>query len=123
MRIQKLHIENFKGIILQFIATTHSPFIVQSLKADEILNLDNNKTGQHPDSMSIEQNALFMGVESINSESFDNKEKTALEYLEILDNESSSDNDLEKLDELIESSTDPVFKAKLKLERLAKFGK
>ncbi len=107
---------------IQFIATTHSPFIVQSLKANEILNLDENNIDEHPDSMSIEQNALFMGVESKNSASFGNREKAALEYLSIL-NKKPNDKSLKRLDELIEISSDPVFKAKLKLERLAKFGK
>ena len=107
---------------IQFIITTHSPFIVQSLKADEILNLDNNTIDEHPDSMSIEQNALFMGVESKNSTSFHNKEKAAIEYLNIL-NSNSPENELDRLNELIEISPDPVFKAKLHLERLAKLGK
>ena len=107
---------------LQFIVTTHSPFIVQSLKADEVLNLDENKIDEHPDTMSLEQNAIFMGVETKNSVLFNKKEKTAIEYLKILNQDSTKDG-LEKLDELIETSTDPVFKAKLQLERLAKFGK
>ncbi|MEZ4852314.1 MAG: AAA family ATPase [Bacteroidia bacterium] len=107
---------------LQFITTTHSPFIVQSLKANEVINLDENKIDQHPDSLSLEQNALFMGVESKNSNNFFNKEKTAIDYLEILEG-NPTEEELSKLDELIENSTDPVFKAKMKFEKLARFGK
>ena len=107
---------------LQFIATTHSPFIVQSLNADEILNLGNNRIDEHPNTMSLEQNAIFMGVESKNSTSFNKKEKAAIEYLEILNNKSPN-KDIDRLNELIETSSDPVFKAKLQLERLAKIGK
>ncbi len=108
---------------LQFIVTTHSPFIVQSLKANEIINLDGNLTDQHPNSMSIEENAIFMGVESKNSKIFNEKEKAAFDYLKILKEGTGDKTDLEKLDELIETSSDPIFKAKLKLERLAKYGR
>lgn len=108
---------------IQFIATTHSPFIVQSLKSYEIINLDGKSIDQHPDSMSIEQNAIFMGVESKNSKLFDEKEKAAFDYLNILKEGVENESDKEKLDELIETASDPVFKAKLKLERLAKLGK
>lgn len=108
---------------IQFIVTTHSPFIVQSLKSNEIINLDGNLIDQHPDSMSIEQNAIFMGVESKNSKQFVEKEKAAFNYLSILKEGADGDLDTQKLDALIETTSDPVFKAKLKLERLAKFGK
>ncbi len=107
---------------IQFIVTTHSPFIVQSLKSHEIINLDGKLTDQHPDSMSIEQNAIFMGVESKNSILFNEKEKAAFDYLNILKEGVVNESDIEKLDKLIETTSDPVFKAKLKLERLAKLG-
>lgn len=107
---------------IQFIATTHSPFIVQSLKSYEIINLDGQLTDQHPDSMSIEENAIFMGVKSKNSKLFNEKEKAAFDYLKILKKGIEHESDIQKLDELIETSSDPVFKAKLKLERLAKIG-
>jgi len=121
---QKVIVPNLKRTFpnLQFIITTHSPFIVQSLKANEILNLENNEIDQHPDSMSIEQNALFMGVESRNSSSFSKKEKIAINYLKILESDSSED-ELIKLQELIDSTSDPVFKAKLMMEKLSKYGK
>ena len=68
---------------IQFIVTTHSPFIVQSLNSNEVINLDGNSIDQHPNSMTIEQNALFMGVESNNSKLFSDKEKIAFDYLNI----------------------------------------
>ena len=107
---------------IQFIVTTHSPFIVQSLKSNEIINLDGKSIDEHPDTMSIEQNAIFMGVQSKNSKLFDEKEKAAFDYLNILKKGVVNESDIQKLDELIETSSDPVFKAKLKLERLAKLG-
>lgn len=108
---------------IQFIVTTHSPFIVQSLKSNEIINIDGNTIDEHPDSMTIEQNAIFMGVESKNSKLFTEKEKVAFDYLNILKEDVPNESDIEKLDELIETASDPVFKAKLKLERITKFGK
>lgn len=108
---------------IQFIVTTHSPFIVQSLSSNEIINLDGNSIDQHPNSMTIEQNAIFMGIESDNSKQFLDKEKAAFDYLNILKKGVENEDDLQKLDKLIETSIDPVFRAKLKLERLAKFGR
>lgn len=40
---------------IQFIVTTHSPFIVQSLKADELINLDGNNATEDPINKSIEE--------------------------------------------------------------------
>ncbi len=107
---------------IQFIATTHSPFIVQSLRADEIINLDNETIDENPNTLSIEDNASLMGVKEGMSEEFTTKEQTATDYLKLLDSE-PSDEVLAKLDELIASTTDPAFKAKLQMERLSKFGK
>ena len=107
---------------IQFITTTHSPFIVQSLKANEILNLDAQQIDQHPDSMTLEENALFMGIRNKHSLSFNHKEKLAIDYLQLLNNKDNGKG-LEKLETLIDLTQDPVLKAKLKLEKLSKFGK
>lgn len=109
---------------IQFIVTTHSPFIVQSLKADEVINLDGNLLSEDPDVLTIEENALYMGVSDDNSLKFERKEKLATEYLNLLNGENPSKEALEKLEALlIEFSDDPVFVAKLKLEKLIKIGK
>ena len=97
---------------MQFIATTHSPFIVQSLKADEVVNLDGTPIDQHPDTMTLEQNALFMGVDSPDSKDFDEKEMLATRYLKALDANGEGREEIERLDRLIEKTGDPVFKAK-----------
>jgi predicted ATP-binding protein involved in virulence len=107
---------------VQFIATTHSPFIVQSLKSNEVINLDSKLINENPDTLSIADNALLMGVKSEMSEDFSIKEEIALSYLTLLDSE-PTDAVLTKLNELIASTTDPAFKAKLIIERLSKFGK
>jgi predicted ATP-binding protein involved in virulence len=108
---------------IQFIVTTHSPFIVQSLKADEVINLDKNELSENPDVMSIEENALFMGVSDDNSSKFERKEKLAIEYFNLLDAKNPSQEALSKLEQLlVEFSDDPAFVAKLKLEKLIKLG-
>ena len=106
---------------IQFVLTTHSPFIVQSLKANEVFNLDDNLLDVHPNSLSLEENALYMGVKNTRSIDFKENEENAFNYLTLL-GEEKSDEILEKLNELISKTTDPVFKAKLRFERLAKFG-
>jgi predicted ATP-binding protein involved in virulence len=109
---------------IQFIVTTHSPFIVQSLKAEEVINLDENELSEDPDVMTIEENALFMGVSDDNSDKFERKEKLATEYLSLLDVNNPSEEALEKLEALlVEFSDDPAFVAKLKLEKLIRIGK
>lgn len=109
---------------IQFIVTTHSPFIVQSLKANEVINLDGNVLPEDPDVLSIEENALFMGVTDDNSDKFERKEKLATDYLTLLNGENPSEEALSKLEALlIEFSDDPAFVAKLKLEKLIKIGK
>lgn len=109
---------------IQFIVTTHSPFIVQSLKAHEVINLDGNKLSENPDVLTIEENALFMGVLDDNSDKFDRKEKLATEYLRLLDVNNPSEEALNNLEGLlIEFSDDPAFVAKLKLEKLIKLAK
>jgi len=109
---------------IQFIVTTHSPFIVQSLKADEVINLDGKLLAEDPNVLTFEENALFMGVSDSNSEKFERKEKFATEYLKSLNVHNPSQEALDKLDELlIEFSDDPAFVAKLKLEKLIKLGK
>ncbi len=107
---------------LQFIATTHSPFIVQSLEADEIINLDGYKIDQHPNTMSLDQNAAFMGVAHETSTVLANKTSLALDYLKILEEKEDKKVERERLEALIENSNDPVFKAKMQLEKLSKFG-
>jgi predicted ATP-binding protein involved in virulence len=122
---QRVVVEDLKRTFpkIQFIVTTHSPFIVQSLKANELINLDDRIFAEDPDKLTIEENALHMGVKDDNSEKFDRKEKFATEYLELLkDAENPDDNAFNKAKELLsEFSDDPAFIAKLKIEELIKF--
>lgn len=103
---------------LQFIATTHSPFIVQSLQADEVFNLDSNVLPEHPNTLSLAENALFMGVDSVLSAEIEQKGQIAFDYLSELQ-KGESNSRLAELQSMIERTSDPVFRAKLRLEHLA----
>ncbi|MCG8208165.1 AAA family ATPase [Tenacibaculum finnmarkense] len=109
---------------IQFIVTTHSPFVVQSLSSNEIIDLNGNISEENPSDLSIDQNISFMGVENLKSNYFSSKEKVVNEYLDVLNNSTNSETEiLESLDELlIQVSNDPVLVAKLKIERISKLG-
>lgn len=114
---------------IQFIATTHSPFIVQSLTAEELINLDEN-TDDDPNKLSIQDvSSHIMKVEprSLNyQEQYDRTE----EYLRLLDSlKSGTEEDFKKIKphlHSIEKSAevnDPAVAAFLKMNRLAVMGK
>ncbi len=110
---------------IQFICTTHSPFIVQSLSANEVIDLD-GKIEYDPKDLQIGDVAKMMGVES--PYSVENEEDAALaeQYLHavrgIADDKEifrgPSSNDEAHLDELEAKMADPTMRALLKLERL-----
>lgn len=104
---------------IQFVATTHSPFIVQSLDASELINLDDIDLADSPDSLPIHKVATqIMGVEGIRSDDFEKRVKVATEQLESIEaqNGELTLDDFERiskaLDEMTISETDdPVYKA------------
>jgi len=115
---------------IQFIATTHSPFIVQSLKSEELIILDEDiiKDGD-PFRKNIEDVAAQeMGVEGMpRSEEFNEMQQVAEEYFSLIKQGKTSNTDVEtnnlreRLNELEEQfSEDPAFVAALKIERQAK---
>lgn len=105
---------------LQFIVTTHSPFIVQSLKADEIINLDGRVVDEDFTSMDIATTSAFMGVESKHSSEFEDQNQLAKSYIKAMKSVTNDDKEVSELEKLIEESTDPVFKAKMEIEKLTK---
>ena len=113
---------------IQFIVTTHSTFIVQSVRAEEVINLNENVLDHHPSDQTLEQNALYMGIEDIRSAIFEEKEKTATQVLEKINTAQSlegveKENLINEIDQLIiKHSNDPAFVAELKFKRLAKLG-
>lgn len=64
---------------IQFIATTHSPFIVQSLAADELVDLDNlPKSAEPPNELPLSKVATgIMGVKGIRSDDYESRVKDA----------------------------------------------
>lgn len=68
---------------LQFIATTHSPFIVQSLGEGELINLDHDTAEQNPAILPLNAVATdLMGVENIRSDNFDRRLASARKRFE-----------------------------------------
>lgn len=102
--------------LIQFVATTHSPFIVQSLKSDEVWNLD-KIMDVAPNELKIDTvSTEIMGVPNpyseTNSELY-NKSKVFLSHLEA----GKAGNELQKE---IEDIADPAVRAFLELNKLSK---
>jgi len=111
---------------IQFIATTHSPFIIQSLRPDELINLD-NRDGEYYNK-SIEDIAEdVMGVElPQQSERWKKMMQAAEKYYQVLEQaKNASEAEIEKLKEKLDElsmpySDDPAYQGFLKMERLAR---
>lgn len=108
---------------IQFIATTHSPFIVQSLGSHQLINLENIALQNEPQDVSLETNAMYMGVASPRSKIFDDKEKAAQDFFTALEAFTGSDKDKELIENKFNEymrlfSDDPVFVAKLNMAKL-----
>ena len=110
---------------IQFVATTHSPFIVQSLSREQLINLEEVELANEPHDVSLETNAMYMGVKSQRSKIFDEKERAARDFFTTLANYKGSEDDKAKIEEKFDSymrlySDDPVFVAKLNLAKMSK---
>jgi predicted ATP-binding protein involved in virulence len=108
---------------IQFIATTHSPFVIQSLRPGELINLDPDEFGEYSDK-SIEDIAEnVMGVDlPQKSERYLQMMKAAEEYFRLLREAQPRTAAIaaaeQRLNELsLPFSDDPAFQALLKLER------
>jgi predicted ATP-binding protein involved in virulence len=115
---------------IQFIATTHSPFIVQSLRADELINLD-SATDSFPQKQSLEEVAEYiMGVTNAQrSTRYQEMLEVSEQYFKLLDQGQHVNDNREiealkqKLDELIAPFyEDAAFVSFLKFKKLAKLG-
>jgi predicted ATP-binding protein involved in virulence len=104
---------------LQFVATTHSPFIVQSLKSDELINLD-RITDIDPIKLSVgEVSTAIMGLPDIHSLESQKTYKKATEYLKILEKPTKELRE-EDLVQIETSISDPGVRAFLQLQKLKK---
>lgn len=101
---------------IQFVATTHSPFITQSLKSDEIWNLD-KLMDVDPDELKIDTvSTEIMGISSPYSktnESLYNKSKNFLEHLD-------SNKSIAELQMELNEISDPAVRAFLELQKISK---
>ena len=121
---------------IQFIATTHSPFIIQSLRAEELIILDGDDVVDNPFTKSIPDIAEEeMNLEDVQrSKKFLEMQEVASTYFKLIKkqyqlsqkieelNSKKLDDEIEKikqkLDELeLEFNSDPVFVALMKAER------
>lgn len=111
---------------VQFIATTHSPFVVQSMRADEVINLDREPSLDFQRSSVEDIVEVEMGVEGVQrSEVFHAKVAAAREYLAALEGTPKGDAEVaqlkDRLDRLqVQFGNDPVYVASLLQKRAAK---
>lgn len=114
---------------VQFIATSHSPYIIQSLEAEELISLDGKILDRDPKEQSLEFTTAYMGVSSYRSAEFEEKERNAQEVYQKIErarkqNGKEQELTLEEIDKLIEKySNDPAYVAELKFKKMAKLGK
>lgn len=123
---QKNIIDDLKSTFpnIQFIITTHSPFIIQSLRVDEVISLDGT-VYEDPYKKSISEIVEDeMNLDEIQrSKKFIEMEKIASEYFELIKKEKNLNSDeiqqvKMKLDEMeLEFNNDPVYVALMRTER------
>lgn len=108
---------------IQFIATTHSPFVIQSLRSGELINLDPEEFGEYADK-SIEDIAeTVMGIDLPQKSSrYMRMMEAAEEYFRLLRDPTTQQQNLDTLEQHLNElaapfSDDPAFQAFLKLER------
>jgi predicted ATP-binding protein involved in virulence len=122
---QKVVVEDLKKAFpkIQFIVTTHSPFIVQSLNSDELINLD-LYTDVSPKDLSLEVVAEdIMNVKSPFSSDNVETEKVSLDYFELLkeaDESQNKANYIGQLEAYENAISDSGLRAFLKTARIAK---
>ena len=106
---------------IQFIVSTHSPFIVQSLKAGQLISFDDDVlTEGEPFREGLEDiTSERMGLkQDIRSQRFNEMVETAKQLFEAVDNHAANKNVIKaKLDQIeADFSDDPAYVAAIKLE-------
>lgn len=108
---------------IQFIVTTHSPFIVQSVAARNIIKLDGEIGDTDPNKRSIEEVAITeMNLNTVRSSNYNKMLEVAEKYYQlVLNNDIKADDVKKELDALeLEFSDDPAYVALLRAERNSK---
>ncbi|MFN5309518.1 MAG: AAA family ATPase [Candidatus Kapaibacterium sp.] len=123
---QKRIVADLKNVFheIQFVATTHSPFIVQSLRTDELVNLDDIVSGldNDPNKYSVEEiSENEMGVINVKrSNEFSQMQEKAKHYFTLIKNDAPKEDIQEAkriLDEIrVNFSHDPAYVALLQSE-------
>ena len=122
---QRQVVQNLKDAFpnIQFVVTTHSPFIVQSIEADELINLDIESTIS-PKDLSVDLvSHEIMGVDSNYSTKNAAKEAVSTDYFQLLEEASTQQNKFKfitRLEALENSISDPGLRAFLRMNRIAK---
>ena len=108
---------------IQFIATTHSPFVIQALRPGELINLDPEEFGEYADRSieDIAENVMGVALPQ-KSERYMKMMHAAESYFRLLRASNGNPTKLaaaeNRLNELsVPFSDDPAFQALLKLER------
>ena len=124
---QKHILQDFQNSFpqIQFIVSTHSPFIVQSLKANQLISFDEGvNTSGEPCKESIEDVAeTRMGMkQDLRAKRYMDMLDLASQYYELIKNDEEVDPELKaRLDEMeAEYSDDPAYVALLRAERKSK---
>lgn len=117
---------------IQFITTTHSPFIVQSLHADQIINLQKNQgeevyVSKDPSTLNVNESSRLMGVISPYGSKEAEKRSIETQLYNLLLQESPNEEELKTLMNAYRANNnpDPYFMAHLSYEekqRIKKFG-
>ena len=111
---------------IQFIATTHSPFVIQALRPGELINLDPDefvKYAEYADKSIEDISETVMGVDlPQKSERYRQMMMAAEEYFRIIQTPIALPRDVEAAEQRLNMlsepfSDDPAFQALLKLER------
>lgn len=111
---------------IQFIVTTHSPFIIQSVQNKNLIILDPVSKDIDPENMGIEEIAQrLMGMEGeLRSEKYRRRKELATEYYRLVKEGVANANEIaaakQRLDEIEldnDMKSDPVFAALMKSER------
>ncbi|MFN8698286.1 MAG: AAA family ATPase [Flavobacteriales bacterium] len=108
---------------MQFVVTTHSPFIVQSINADELINLDVHTTINPKDYPIDVISEEVMNVEASYGTEKKEEEEQSFDYFSLLSEAEKSNNKSDYkilLEQLENSITDAGLRAYLKTHRIAK---
>jgi predicted ATP-binding protein involved in virulence len=115
---------------IQFIMTTHSPFVIQSVRSDaELLLLNGQPLAQLGNTGIEEISQVIMEVERPDvSERYEDQVELAKSYLQLLDEAKKEpkeklDEYIDRLSQKLEHAENPALQAFLELQRASKLGR